>query len=98
MGAPPVTRKPDVCSGHGCYPPRAPSSWSPDVFANTHNVLRQTDTYVPHCCAVCSDHGGSIAAGSSTVFANGLQLARTGDPVDCGSSCGAHSNDVFVGG
>jgi uncharacterized Zn-binding protein involved in type VI secretion len=95
---PEVTRKPDVCTGHGCYPPRVPAAWSPDVFANAQNVMRQGDPYVSHGCAVCAPHGGNIAVGSGTVFANAKQLARTGDPIDCGSSCGAHSPDVFAGG
>ncbi|WP_415010610.1 PAAR domain-containing protein [Amaricoccus sp.] len=42
--------------------------------------------------------GSSLAAGSSTVFVNGLQLGRIGDPVACGSSVAAGSPDVFAGG
>ena len=43
-------------------------------------------------------HGGVLASGSSTVFANGRQIGRIGDPVDCGSTVASGSGDVFAGG
>jgi uncharacterized Zn-binding protein involved in type VI secretion len=46
---PGVARKGDVCTGHGCFPPRANAGWSPDVFVNGRNVHRQGDGWSSHC-------------------------------------------------
>lgn len=96
---PAVTRLGDSCSGHGCWPPRASSGASPDVYVNGIAAHRQSDGWAAHTCpAIPETHGSSLAAGSATVFANGLQLGRIGDPVACGSSVAAGSPDVFAGG
>ena len=93
---PAVTRLGDNCSGHGCYPARPTTSASGNVFANSIAVHRQGDSLAVHCCgAPC--HGGSTASGSGTVFVNGKQIARIGDPVDCGSTLAEGSPDVFSG-
>lgn len=94
---PAVHRLGDEGSGHGCYGARPNSAASGDVFVNGIPVHRQGDAWESHCCGpVC--HGGALAAGSSTVFANGKQLARIGDPVDCGSTAATGSSNVFAGG
>ena len=91
---PGVVRRTDNCSGHGCYPPRPATSWSPNVFVNNLNVERRTDTLESHCCVdVC--HGG-VYEGKHTVFANGLDIQVQGDPIDCGSTCDECSPNVFV--
>ena len=49
----------------------------------------------------CPDHpphSGVIAAGSSTVFINGIPAGRIGDPVSCGGNVAEGSGDVFIGG
>ncbi|QTP60927.1 PaaR repeat-containing protein [Billgrantia antri] len=94
---PAVTRLGDSCTGHGSYPPRASTGGSGDVFANGIAVHRQGDAWATHCNSTPTCHGGSLASGSSTVYANGQQLGRIGDPVDCGSSVAAGSADVFAG-
>ena len=94
---PAQARKPDVCSGHGCYPPRPPASWSSNVKVNGLEALRQYDAYAAHGCAVCVPHGGSVASGSSTVYINDRQAARIGDPIDCGSVIAVGSHNVLVG-
>lgn len=84
------------CSGHGCYPERPSSSWSPDVFVNNKAVERYSDTMQPHCCnGIC--HSG-IHVGKHTVYANNLDIQVCGDPIDCGSTCAECSSDVFVDG
>ena len=95
---PAVTRKGDLCTGHGCFPSRVSTGGSSNVFVNGIPVHRQGDGWSPHGCSVCPPHGGNLAAGSATVFANGLQLGRIGDPVDCGSAVAEGSGDVFAGG
>lgn len=94
---PPVHRLGDIGTGHGCWPPRPNNQASPNVFCNDIPVHRQSDSWAVHCCGpVC--HSSNLAAGSSTVFANGLQLARIGDPVACGSNAATGSGDTFAGG
>jgi len=92
-----VTRQGDLCTGHGCFPARPSVAGSPDVFVNGIPAHRQGDAWAVHCCGIPC-HGGALAAGSSTVYANGRQLGRIGDPVDCGSSVATGSADVFAGG
>ena len=46
---PGIARKADVCSGHGCFPSRENTSWSPDTFVNGRNVHRQGDSWAVHC-------------------------------------------------
>jgi len=95
---PAVTRLGDMGSGHGCFPPRANDQASPDVFVNAIAAHRQGDHWTPHGCSVCTPHDSNLASGSSSVFANGKQLGRIGDPVACGSSVATGSPNVFAGG
>ena len=86
-----------IGTGHGCFPPRANVQGSGDVFVNGIGVHRESDAWGTHCCG-SSCHDSELAAGSSTVYANGLQLARVGDPVACGSAVAEGSDNVFAGG
>ena len=95
---PAVTRLGDICTGHADWPPRPSTSASPNVYANGIPVHRQSDSWAVHCNPLPSCHAGSLAAGSSTVYVNGLQIGRIGDPVDCGSSVATGSPNVFAGG
>jgi len=95
---PAVARKGDICTGHGCFPPRPNTQGSPDVFINGIAAHRVSDAWAAHGCGDCTPHGGSLAAGSATVFVNGLPLGRIGDPVSCGSSVAQGSPDVYAGG
>jgi uncharacterized Zn-binding protein involved in type VI secretion len=92
----PVTRLGDICTGHGCWPPRASNGASPNVFANAIPVHRQTDGWSVHCCGPAC-HGSTLQAGSTTVFANGLAVGRITDPVACGSSVSTGSDSVYAG-
>ena len=93
---PAVTRLGDVCTGHGCFPSRPSVSASPTVFVNGIAVHRQGDSWDSHCCGVC--HTSTLAAGSASVYVDGKQIGRIGDPVACGSSVASGSGDVFAGG
>lgn len=85
----------DICTGHGCFPPRPNVSASPNVFVNGIASHRLGDGWAAHCCGpVC--HGASAAGGSPNVFVNGLPKCRIGDPVSCGSSMSTGSSDVIV--
>lgn len=94
---PAVSRLGDVCTGHGAFPPRNSVSGSGDVFVNGKPIHRQSDGWAVHCNPSPSCHDSALASGSSTVFANGLQVARIGDPVACGSAVAQGSGDVFAG-
>jgi len=95
---PGVARLGDVCTGHGPWPPRPNNGASGDVFVNGIPVHRQGDGWAVHCNPEPQCHGSALAAGSSTVYVNGLQVGRIGDPVACGSSVASGSGDVFAGG
>lgn len=94
---PAATRLGDECTGHGCFPPRPNDEASPNVFINGIAAHRQGDHWVTHCCGP-SCHDSNLASGSSTVFVNGKQAARIGDPVACGSAIAQGSPNVFIGG
>lgn len=94
---PAVTRLGDQCTGHGCFPPRVNNQASSDVFINGIGAHRMGDGWVVHCCGP-SCHSSNLAAGSSSVYVNGKQLARIGDPVACGSAVAEGSSNVFAGG
>ena len=80
---PAVTRVGDNDTGHDACPPKCG---------------RQSDSYVAHGCIVHPPHTGIIASGSSTVYVNGLQIGRIGDPVSCGGSVAEGSGNVHAGG
>ena len=99
---PAVTRKGDTCTGHECFPPRNSIGGSPNVFVNNIPAHREGDGWETHTCThpkvPHGSHGGSLASGSSTVYVNGKQLGRIGDPVSCGSSVATGSGNVYAGG
>lgn len=92
----PLTRHFDLCSGHGCFPPRKNITASANVYTNSLGNHRQTDRWAVHCCGRRC-HDGFTAAGSPTVYTNSLQQARLGDPVNCGSKCLQGSPNTYVG-
>jgi len=94
---PAAHRKGDYCTGHGCFPTRPNIEGSPDVFVNNIAWHRKNDAWLTHCCGP-SCHSSVLASGSSTVFVNGKDAARIGDPVACSSRCLDGSPDTFAGG
>ncbi len=84
-------------SGHSCYPPHNNVQASPNVNVNGIPVHRQGDMWAVHVCGN-SAHASVLAKGSSTVYVNGKQCARLGDPVACGSVTVDGSANVFAGG
>jgi hypothetical protein len=92
---PGIHRKTDLCTGHGCWPPRPSATWSPDVFTNNLETERFSDSMQLHCCGIC--HSGEHV-GEHDVYANSLDVQVCGDPITCGSSCGECSSDTFVNG
>lgn len=93
---PAVARQGDSTTGHSCFPPTVPSSYSSDVFANGLPVVRQGDGIVVHCCPDGPCHGGTYV-GSHTVFVNGSSIQTVGDPISCGDTQAAGSPNVIAG-
>lgn len=91
----PAARKGDYCTGHGCYPPRPNLEGSSDVLINGRPAHREGDRWASHCCRHC--HSSVLEAGSPTVYINGKQAGRIGDPVACGSNIMTGSNNVLIG-
>ena len=89
---PAVHRLGDVCTGHSDCASRPNIAGSPNVFVNKIPVHRQGDAWAVHCT-----HSSILAAGSKTVYVNGRQLGRIGDPVACGSLAATGSPNVFAG-
>jgi len=87
----------NICTGHGCFPPRPNNQASTNVFVNLLGWHRVGDTYEDHHCGK-HWHGGFLADGSSTVFVNSKEAGRILDPVSCGSAVGRGSKNVFAGG
>jgi uncharacterized Zn-binding protein involved in type VI secretion len=91
-----VSRLGDICSGHGCFPPRTSVEASSDVFVNGLAVTRVGDHWDTHCCTIIC-HDGVGEQGSSTVFVNGKAVMRIGDAISCGSVSAQGSSDTFFG-
>ena len=71
---------------------------SPNVFVNGIPISRQGDVNTGHLlpAKVCPSHAAPISAGSGTVYINGKQCGRVGDPT-C-TQVAAGSPNVFAGG
>lgn len=92
---PAIARLFSICSGHGCWPPRPNDTASPNVFVEGLGIHRQGDHWMAHCCVSC--HDSILAAGSPSVYINGLQCGRIGDPVACGSKVMTGAATCFAG-
>lgn len=94
---PAAVRFGDICTGHGCWPPRPNDQASEDVFINNLGAHRVGDHWETHCCGPAC-HDSNQAEGSPNVFVNGQPLARIGDPIACGSANAQGSPNVFANG
>ena len=94
-----VSRKGDLCTGHGPYPPRPSTSGSSNVRVNGIECLRKGDSYAVHAKPPKNPnpHGSVLSDGSSSVMVNGRPMGRIGDPVACGSASAVGSRNVFAG-
>jgi uncharacterized Zn-binding protein involved in type VI secretion len=95
---PRAVRLGDISGGHYPWPPRNNDQASPNVFVNGRGWHRQGDHWPIHCNPVPQCHDGVLSHGSSTVFINGKQAGRNGDPISCGDFADQASPNVFCGG
>lgn len=98
-GMPRVSRNMDRCrTGHPCTGSAPVKATQFTVFANGKPLLRKGDPVVPHTILVgikCLIHGAKVNRASTTVFADGIGVARRGDSTDKGAMTGA-SDDVVA--
>lgn len=94
---PKASRKTDIASGHGCFPPTPAIVGSPDVGIEGLAALRKGDAVLLHGCGNCPPHGRSVSGGSGTVFINGLAAVRKGDSINCGGSMSGSAATVSIG-
>ena len=98
---PAVCRKGDSLStGHICVSTTTlDTPGQGTCFTNSILMARVSDKTVPHPFPPnppCANHVANVNAGSSTVFVEGLALARIGDSADAGAMTSGSSN-VFSG-
>jgi len=97
---PAATRVGDLDVTHCSPPSRAQGSGS--VFVNGRPWSCQSHINTPHLLPVpgipCPVHVAPITKGSSTVYVEGLQAGRVGDPVTGCTAVAQGSENVFVGG
>lgn len=86
----------DICTGHGCYPPRPNVSASGNVIINSRGAHRVGDGWAAHGCGVCAPHGSIQGSGSPNVMTNNRAQARCGDAVACGSANATCSGNVIA--
>ena len=86
-------------TGHLCTPAIPCKALGKTVFVNGSKVLRAGDPLLPHLIKVgflCVGHPAKVNAGSRTVFAEGIPVARVGDSADFGAMAQGSGN-VFAG-
>jgi len=97
-----IARLGDMCSGHGCWPPRANIEASEDVICNNKGVHCEGHAWEIHCCPADDDdedddcHDGVLAGGSEIVIVNNRRVGRCEDEVSCGSTVETCSEDTFA--
>lgn len=88
-----------VKTGHLCDTITTTNKCSSTVFVNGYGTCRNGDAITIHTKPVgdsCSNHTAYITSGSSTVFVDGISVARDSDSADAGSISSGSTN-VFAG-
>ena len=89
-----------AATGHLCTPAIPCKALGKSVFVNGSKVLRAGDPLLPHLIKkgfLCVAHPTAVVnAGSRTVFAEGIPVARVGDSADFGAMAQGSGN-VFAG-
>lgn len=94
----PCGRLKDFQTGESCYPPtECVSKIAPSVLVNGYPTMVQGSQFVDHACDI-RKHTPFVKFGSLTVFIEGKQCARIGDPTTCGGKVMTGSGNVLVGG
>ena len=88
-----VQRSGDANTGGGTISSTAQST----VYANSKLISVNGSTVTTHGVSPNVHAGATTANGSSTVFAGGIAINRTGDLDSCTHTRTGGSGDVFVG-
>jgi len=80
-----LSTKVDLCRGHDACPPRAFTSFSPNVTAEGFEVTREGDSLHDHGCPEHPPHGAVVRRGYPSVYANRRRVAYAGATVTCPS-------------
>jgi len=75
----------DLCRGHDGCPPRPFKSFSPNVFVEGFELVREQDRLRDHGCPQHVPHAAVIRLGFQSVKANGLPVGYVGATVSCPS-------------
>jgi len=98
---PQVSRHADLCfTNHTCTPIVGVQATQFTVFANATPVLKLGDPVMPHTIKkglVCKAHEANVNMGSTSIFVQGIPLARVSDSTDFGFMIQGAPN-VFAGG
>jgi uncharacterized Zn-binding protein involved in type VI secretion len=96
-----ASRKGDLSSGHGCFPPTACVDASASkTFINGILAQKQGSKFNSHRCGITvhPTSARSTASGSGKVFIEGSPAIRIGDSIACGDTVGQGSPNVQIGG
>lgn len=98
---PQVSRNADLCfTGHTCDAVAGVRATQFTVFVNGIPSLKQGDPVMPHTIKKglkCVLHPANVNRGSTSVFVQGIPMARVGDSTDFGALFRGSPN-VFAGG
>lgn len=92
----PLSRLPDITTGHGCWAPSVGVTASPNVICNKLPVHVVGDTFTPHTCGT-DVHFDVAAKGSLKVFVNKRSVMRLGDLLAPPALMAQASFNVFAG-
>lgn len=96
-----ASRKGDLSTGHGCFPPTAcTSALASKTYINGILAQKQGSKFASHRCGKTTHPSSARAtsSGSSKVFIEGAAAIRIGDSIACGDTVGQGSSNVQMGG
>jgi len=98
---PAIALENQISTGHGCFPPTGSvGPYTSTVKINGKFIqLKGVTRYVAHTCGNVTHPTNAriVSEGSSTVYVEGIQIARIGDLISCGDAVGQGSPTVFCG-
>ncbi len=94
---PAASRKGDVTSGHGCFPPTAITGSASKTFINNIAASVLGVSVATHRCGKTVHSGRTVTSGSGKVIIENQPATRIGDSVNCGDTIGQGSNNVIFG-
>lgn len=92
-----VHRDTDLTTGHDCWPPTVPATFSETVSANGLAVVRKDDAIVPHTCPIIPETHDDMYVDERSVSVDGRPVQVIGSPVACGDAAAEGSPDVWIG-